>query len=331
MTALTDTPATSSRAPRGLRLRGLTWLVWRQHRAAFWTMLAGTAAFVCWAAFQRAQMMDYLNGYGWPHPKTDDWTNGFTEYYDWLKQSGDAVALVPILLGVFVGAPLLAGDLETGTAKLATTQSVSRVRWLAAKLCVSLCVVVVCTMALSFASGWWWRPVEKTLLVTWTDMPVFDTTGPVPTALTLFTVVAGVAIGMLARRVLTAMVVTFGFAVVVEIVWGSYELNLGRVTTVTTHADATGWFPQPPPGAIGLAQSFLTSSGTTVGWSSCGSEPSAKARVACLAKEHIVSSSTTYLPFSQMSAMQWFGATILLALTVAVVAFILLRARNRLI
>jgi len=47
----------------------------------------------------------------------------------------DAIILVvPALLGIFWGAPLVANELETGTYRLAWTQSVTRKRWLAAKL-----------------------------------------------------------------------------------------------------------------------------------------------------------------------------------------------------
>lgn len=330
MTTLTDTPASSSRASRGLRLRGLTWLIWRQHRATYWTLIAATAVGVGWAAFQRGRMIGFLNGYGWPHPKSDAWTQGFDSYSHWLTQTGYAIAFAPVLFGVFVGAPLLAGDLETGTAKLVTSQSVSRIRWLAAKLSISLCVVVVCTAGIALASTWWYQPVWKTGQITWTDPSVLNATGPVPTALTLFNVVAGVAIGMLLGRALMAMVLTFGFGVVVQIAWGYLVAGLGKAATITTHNGVTGRSPDLPPGSIGLDQSFLTSSGSTIGWGICRDTPNDKAHAACLAGKHVVGWSIKYLPFSQMSPMQWTGAAILLVLTAAIAAFILLRARNRL-
>ena len=40
----------------------------------------------------------------------------------------------PALIGMFWGAPLIARELETGTFRLAWTQSVSRIRWLLVKL-----------------------------------------------------------------------------------------------------------------------------------------------------------------------------------------------------
>ncbi len=331
MTRPTDTPVPSfSRMAGGLRLRGMTWLIWRQHRAVFWTLIAATALGVGWIAFQRAQMMEYLDRYGWPHPQTDAWTQGFPAYYSRLSQTGYAIVFVPIVFGVFVGAPLLASDLENGTAKLVVSQSVSHLRWLAAKLCISLGMGVVSTVIISLAFSWWWQPVgSKTTLITWADIQVFDSTGPVPTALTLLTVAGGIAIGMLLRRALMAMVITVGFAVVVQIAWANLYLSLGNVTTLTTH-NVTNTFPRLPPGVALVQPSLLTSSGGTVDWTTCGGEPNDKAHAACLAQDHIVGWSVKYLPFSQMSAMQWFGATVLLILTIAVLAFVLLRARDRL-
>ena len=44
------------------------------------------------------------------------------------------VLVVPALIGMFWGAPIIAHELETGTFRLAWTQSVSRLRWLLVKL-----------------------------------------------------------------------------------------------------------------------------------------------------------------------------------------------------
>lgn len=207
-------------------------------------------------------------------------------------------------------------DLETGTAKLVTAQSVSRVRWIATKLGVTALVVVVCTMALSAAFTWWWSPIKSSpYVMSWIDGPAFDNTGPVPVALTLLTVVGGVAIGMLLRRTLLSMVVTLGFAVVLQVVWSYFRTSLGNVITVTTHNgvgnDST---PNMPEGAHQLDEFYLTASGDLIGWGSCA-EATEKARDACLDKAQVVGWSVDYIPISQMSAMQWLGASILLALT----------------
>ena len=53
------------------------------------------------------------------------------------------LAVVPAVIGVFWGAPLVARELETGTHRLAWNQSVTRTRWLAAKLGVAVLATAV--------------------------------------------------------------------------------------------------------------------------------------------------------------------------------------------
>ncbi|AXK31848.1 ABC transporter permease [Streptomyces armeniacus] len=315
-------------ASRGPRLSGLVWLVWRQHRAAYWTLLAVTALALAWIGYERTGMMDFLETHGWPRTMP----NGVEGQASDFGRVSTALGALPILLGVFIGAPLLAGDLENGTAKLVASQSVSRVRWVAAKLGITALVIAVCTVALSVAFGWWWSPVrEEVAIMDWSSGSAFDNTGPVPVALTLFTVMGGVAIGMLLRRTLLSMVVTFGFAVAVQLVWSHFRLDLGRVVTVTTDKGVgDNAYPEVPRAATTIDQSYITGSGDLVGWSTCAEAAPGKAHDACLRKEDIVGWSVDYLPISQMSGMQWFGASLLFALTAALAAFVFLWSRKRL-
>jgi ABC-type transport system involved in multi-copper enzyme maturation permease subunit len=333
MSTLTSTPAPATDEAvlrRGPRLSGLTWLVWRQHRAAFWTLIAGTALAVAWMVYQRGQMMDYLNGVaGWPHPTSGDWDMKFHRRP--LTDTAGALGFLPVLIGVFLGAPMIAGDLENGTAKLVTSQSVSRVRWIATKLGVSALVVAVVTAVLSAVFGWWWEPIQTSMnILFWTDGTGFDNSGPMLVALTLFTMVGGIAIGLLLRRTLMAMVITFGFAVAVQFVWSYVRLDLGNVVTLTTDKGVQH-DPTLPNAAYEVDRWFTTASGKLYGWSTCVNSPTDKARATCLDKKGIVGWSVDYIPYSQMSSMQWLGASILLALTAAVTGFIFFWGRKRLL
>jgi len=275
MSTITSTGSTSSDSVRteagrrGLRLSGMNWLVWRQHRAAYWTLLAATAVAVALMVYQRQQMMTYLDGYGYPHLK-DGWEEKFDQAP--LDSVAQLLHVLPVLIGCFLGAPLLAGDLESGTAKLVSAQSVSRVRWIATKLGVTALLVVVCTTAVSAAFTWWWSPVRSSsYALSWYAAAGFDSSGPVPVALTLLNVVAGVAIGMLLRRTLLSMVVTLGFAGALWLVWSHFRMSLGNAVTLTTHNGVSGEnsYPHLPDSAHLLDQSYLTASGDTVGWDTC--------------------------------------------------------------
>ncbi|MFJ8009953.1 ABC transporter [Streptomyces fagopyri] len=338
MNSLTRTSATrshksagsdgSAAAIRRPRLTGITWLVWRQHRAGSWTLLAITAVCVAWLVYQRADLTNQLSAHGWPLASSDKWLSGVHVQRFQLVSLG--FGFVSIVLGVFVGAPLLAGDLESGTAKLVASQSVTPSRWLATKLGINALVVVVCTGALSVAFGRWWGPVKyEPTVLGWSDGSAFDNTGPVPVALALFTVVSGAAIGMLLRRTLISMVVTFGLAVVVQLVWHLQRLHLGHVVTITTHHGISGdVFPRLPASAVELDRSMISGSGQSYGWGTCAHEASEKV---CAQKYDLVGWSVDYLPISQMSGMQWFGASVLFALTAAATVFIFVRGRKRIV
>ncbi|WP_216586144.1 ABC transporter permease [Streptomyces brasiliscabiei] len=328
--------ATTTKAGPRPRLGGMTWLVWRQHRAAFWTVLAAAVLSVAWIVYQRGRMVDFLDGYGYPATSLDELSNEFTEYANAFTSVSMGLQVIPMLLGVFLGAPLLAGDLENGTAKLVAAQSASRTRWLATKLGMTGLVVLVTTVALSAAFGWWWNPVKSEVTVMdWTAGSAFNTTGPVPVALTLLSVFGGVAIGAVLRRTLMAMVVTFGFTVAVQLVWSHFLLSLGNPVTATTDKGvlAENSFPTVPKGAYELDQSYLTSSGDLLGWSTCSgaSEQGQQAQQACLDKAQVVGWHVEYLPMSQMSGMQWFGASVLFVLTAAVTVFLFTWGRKRLV
>ena len=71
------------------------------------------------------------------------------------------LVVVPGLIGLFWGAPLLAREFETGTFRLAWTQSVSRTRWLAVKLGVVGALSVIVTGLLSLMVTWWSSPIEQ--------------------------------------------------------------------------------------------------------------------------------------------------------------------------
>ncbi|MFE7036784.1 ABC transporter [Streptomyces sp. NPDC057621] len=293
-------------------LKGMWWLAWRQHRAVFWTVLGACALAVAFIVFQRSQL--HVSGYA---------------------SVSTGLRLMPILLGVLLGAPLFAGDLENGTAKLVVTQSVDRTRWLTTKLALTALVVVVSTVALSAAFGWWWNLYKSEVTAyEWTSESTFNNTGPVPVALALFCVFGGVAIGVVLRRTLIAMVVTLGFTVLVQLVWSHFLLSLGNVVTATTsngvmteaaiQALPTGAYQmdgQPP---------YLTGDGKLLGWGTCADAQTEQALEACLRKADVVGWSVDYLPISQMNGMQWLGASILLALTAAVTVFLFFWGRKRL-
>ena len=115
------------------------------------------------------------------------------------------LVVVPALIGIFWGAPLVARELETGTFRLAWTQSVTRTRWLAVKLgVVGLASMVVAGLAephghLVVEPD---RPRQREPL---RDRSTNATSSPIGYA--AFAFALGVTVGVLIRRTLPAMAV----------------------------------------------------------------------------------------------------------------------------
>ncbi|MFE2378155.1 ABC transporter permease [Streptomyces sp. NPDC059398] len=344
MTTLTQGPARptptgrprNGRAPRrtGPRLGGPVWLVWRQHRAAFWTLIGLTLLAVIAMVWLRGQLVDFLDSAPQKHGSPP---SGLEEYSTRLFSFGGYLGYVPLLTGVLLGAPLIAGDLESGTAKLVTSQSVSRLRWLAAKLTIPAVLIALSTAVLAVVFTWWWGPVkgvDNTL--DWTSGAFFDVTWVLPVAYALLTFAVGVAVGMLLRRTLVSMVVTLGIVVAIGVVWDRFRLSLGHVLSVSTDKGVGPDAPQPklPAEAVQQGQGtyFLTSSGGRLDWTACLDKiDNDKAHTACLESKHVIGYSMDYLPLSQMHTMQWLGAGIMLAATAAIVTFVIFWGRKRLL
>ncbi|MFJ7998772.1 ABC transporter permease [Streptomyces sp. NPDC096310] len=347
MTTLTRDPAHSapagrsrnSRAPRqgAPRLRGPAWLVWRQHRAAFWTLIGLTVLAALAMVFLRGQMVDHLDAYDASAGKSGGPPSDFEEYTGRLFSFGGYLGYIPVLAGVFLGAPLIAGDLESGTAKLVTSQSVSRLRWLTTKLAMTAALIALSTATLGAVFDWWWSPAQgRTDTLEWTSGALFDVTGVMPVAYALLTFAVGVAVGTLLRRTLVSMVVTLGAVVAIGVVWDRFRLNLGNIQSVNTDQGVgpDARLPELPSQAVQQGQGtyFLTSSGERLDWTACLDQiDNEKAHTACLESQHVIGWSIDYLPISQMQTMQWLGAGIMLTIAAAVVAFVLTWGRKRLL
>ncbi|MEU6995122.1 ABC transporter permease [Streptomyces sp. NPDC046465] len=319
------------------RLSGTAWLVWRQHRAAYWTVIALTLLGVLAMVYLRGQLMDQLDALDSSTRKSDGLPPDFEKYTNRLSSFGGFLGYVPILVGVFLGAPLVAGDLESGTAKLVTSQSVSRLRWLTTKYAVTAALIALSTAVLGTVFSWWWSPLRgRADTLEWTSGTFFDSTGVMPVAYALLTFTVGVAVGLVLRRTLVSMVVTLGIVGAIGVVWDRFRLDLGHIRTVSTESGVGSGATRPelPTEAVqqGQGTDFLTSSGAHLDWTTCVEKSdNTQAHTACLESKHVVGWSMDYLPASQMHPMQWLGAAIMLTITAAFLAFIIPKSRNRLL
>ncbi|MGW2281624.1 ABC transporter permease subunit [Streptomyces sp. NPDC001770] len=319
-TTLTD-PATGAGTVRRGPLRGLTWLMVRQHRATLYSVFAlvvlGSAAIL----YLRGEMTDTLNAAGWPRKELTTQLE-LGQRYSYLML---ALGSLPVLLGVFVGAPLISSDREHGTAQLVTTQSVPRRRWLIAKLTVGYSIALVAGLVLSALYTWWWKPYRTVFPAAWLDAATFDNTGPVLPAFCLFLTAAGVTIGVLLRRVMLSMTVTLGFSVLANVAWDQIRNSLGTSHLLTYPLNGE---PTSVPRRQVLDSWVGTADGTLYGWGTCA-EATETAQNACIKEKGIVNHVMEYLDYDQMPSMQWTGAGILLAATAVLTVFVVWRVSRR--
>jgi hypothetical protein len=124
-----------------------------------------------------------------------------------LQQLSLVVVVLPAILGIFWGAPLVARELETGTFRLAWTQSISRSKWLALKLSIVGLASMVVAGLLSLMVTWWSSPFDLVNLNRF-SLATFGERGIVPIGYAAFAFAVGVTAGLLIRRTLPAMVLT---------------------------------------------------------------------------------------------------------------------------
>jgi hypothetical protein len=140
-------------------------------------------------------------------------TSGFIGTDSQLQSALDTLVIViPAILGIFWGAPLIAREFEAGTHRLAWTQSVTRTRWLAIKIGVAgLCSLLV-TGLLTFMVTWWFSPIDRATMNVFAS---FEQRDLVPIGYAAFAFALGVTSGALLRRTLPAMAATLvGFVAV---------------------------------------------------------------------------------------------------------------------
>jgi hypothetical protein len=120
---------------------------------------------------------------------------------------GILLLVLPGVIGVFWGAPLIAREYEAGTQRLAWTQSVTRRRWLLMKLAVVGAAAVLLAGVLSLLMTWAASRFDQLLGLRFITL-LFGARNVVPLGYALFAVAAGTVIGMFLRRTVPAMGLT---------------------------------------------------------------------------------------------------------------------------
>ena len=193
----------------------MIWFTWRQFRSQIWITVGILAALGTALLISGRDIADAYTAAGLDVCKGDCTTalNNFLHaartgtngtIYD-LTQ--DAMYVVPALIGIFWGAPLIARELEAGTHRLAWNQSVTRTRWLASKLAVGGAAAAVTAAMLSWAVTTWAGDIDAAAENRIQPL-TYGARGIVPVSYAVFAFALGTTAGMLIRRAVPAMAAT---------------------------------------------------------------------------------------------------------------------------
>jgi ABC-2 family transporter len=303
----------------------MIWVSWRRQRAQLITLLGmlviGAGAII----LLRSNMVGDITSLRitqcvtqQPGPECSG-TEAATEFkVKWLTPLNlgqGAILSLPALIGVFIGAPLFARELEQGTHVLAFTQSVSRTRWMLSKLVVAMTPALVVLIALQQLVSWWLSAAGN--LGPRAGGPFYVLNFGIehvsPVAYALFAFALGTFLGVVSRRTLVAMTVVLGafivarfaLSAVVERLVPTQRLEVAPGSAMNVRQDGSlvvedGWLdPAGRPVPTGRA-SDLNQVCKSAASAAQGQTPKAQEEyLACLPKSGLAKQYADFVPESQ--------------------------------
>lgn len=329
----------------------MSWVVWRQYRAAAAITAALVGAFAALIVVTGVQVASQWHSALAACTASHSCGNlSSSTLFLGSHTVGFLVIMtlgVPAVLGILVGAPLLAHEFETGTAQYAWTQSVTRRRWLAVRTGWPLLAAAAIGGIVSALVTWWSGP-DNALQGNAFNPGRFDIMGIVPVGYAVFAVALGIAAGALLRRTLPAIAATLvGFIAVRAVIF--MVLRRSFMTAVTSYFPVGSGFT-PAGSAWQLGAGFvggngqplilpLSTNGAVIGGAggvglpvsslptSCqqlaGSGPFTRATyhaVVSCAQAHGIRGYVTYQPASRYWAFQGIETGIFVVLAAALLA-----------
>ncbi|OIK03665.1 transporter [Streptomyces monashensis] len=317
-------------------MKGSLWLAWRQQRVSAGIGAAALVVAVAVAVYFRSGMLDALHSGLFDHCATGPLyctrsDTGLPLLLDVepLKYLGVLNIALPVVIGVFWGAPLLGRDRELGTHRLVLAQGVSRGQWFASRFALAAATTIALSGLLAGVFSWWWRPAaDRSYGLFWYDNTALSGSGPRVVAAALFGLAAGTLLGLLARRVLAAMGLTL-LATGVTTLLLEWTHRARLLVPPHTYVSA-GSVPKAPMGEKWSTGTYglITASGRHDDVLKCAF-PSGTQLKECMAAHGYVARFYKANPAGDYWAFQWTDTAVLggLAVVLTVVTVLLLRRR----
>jgi hypothetical protein len=339
--------------------RRMAWVTWRQHRIA----LTGVAVFLgACAIFVWISGLQLHHAYGAAatcHPAASPACSALSSRFHVgaFLANGYNLQAIPPLIGAFVGAPVLARELETGTFRYAWTQGFGRRRWTLAKLVALAVALTAAAGALSLLLSWYYQPSFAARNPALFPIPpstfaatLFDLRGVAFAAWTLAAFAIGALAGLLIRRVVPAIAATLAAYTGLAFVTGLYLRPHYLPPLLTRNAFSLS---SKGPASRFIVRQWWTKGGTTLSQSTTTRvvnstfqrmmpvvHSSKEGAVAALKQptmlnvfhyltQHGYTQWTRYQPASRFWTFQWIEGGWLLALSVLLIAVTVWLVRHR--
>ena len=338
---------TVNAGPPPVPWRQMAWVTWRQHRVA----LAGVVAlFGAAAAYLLITGLPLHHAYAAVRacrparsaPCGQLVQNFIADHVHDVLLAAGLMQAIPVLVGAFVGAPLLAREFETGTYRYAWTQGFGRTRWTIGKLAPLAVAVTAAAAAFGALFSWYYQPIISAgggdsgpLSPT-----IFDLRGLALPGWTLAAFAIGALAGTLIRRVTPAMFATFVVWVGLAFLTGAY-LRPNYETPLRSHSanfpygaavSSIGIFKDGKPATLNMINNTLQPIGIqalspTLFHETSPGSPNVDPVQYLI--HHGFTQITIYQPASRFWLFQWIEGSWLLALSLLLMAATVWRVRRR--
>jgi hypothetical protein len=348
----TLTVPAGSAADAGLRpvpWQRMAGVIWRQHRVALVGVVAllGGLSVLLWIVGLQVHhayaAATACHPAGSPACSEADLTFAGM---DGFLSNGIILQPVPVLIGAFLGAPLLAREMETGTFRYAWTQGFGRSRWALAKLVSLAIAVTVPAWMFSLLLSWYYQPYfapgnQSLGLTEYTPFfpGLYDLHGLAFAAWTLAAFAVGALAGMVIRRVVPAIAATIAIYAGLAFAVGIFVREHYLTPLVTTSLNL--------PGSAWILGQWWTKGGTVLSQATMRqvidstfqpptvNGPAGKMQaydtVLQYLTRHGYTQWTKYQPGSRLWPFQWIESGWLLALSVLLIAATIWLVRRRVV
>jgi hypothetical protein len=323
----------------------MIWLTWRQFRTQATVVYLALVFLAVLLAVTGPQLANLYASAG------DDLFGRITSadqsvYYLGLV----TVVLLPAVIGMFWGAPLITRELESGTFRLAWNQSITRARWLATKLALTGTATMAAAALASLAVTWWSSPIDRAVnsggsgadpFYPRIDPLVFAGRGIVPIGYAAFAFILGVTLGVLIRRTVPAMAATLAAYAAVQIatpLWIRPQLassvdsalSFNEARPVNIGIDAVREVDFGQPGAWILSQQTVNASGQPATLPASLTDCPSMSDCATALTKAGYQQQVTYQPAGNFWTLQWAETGLYLGLALTLTGFCTWWIRRRL-